>query len=87
MRAELSSTLLVRSLLIVVLKMSFRRCDCSPDDERVLPIFTKMTTVLLFITLCFVAIFCAIDRSKSKPDASDESIKGRLPIVGMAGGG
>jgi hypothetical protein len=42
--------------------------------------------VLLLITLCFVAIFCAIDRSKSKPDASDESIKGPALIVGVAGG-
>ena len=41
MRTELLSTLLVRSLLIVVLKMSIRRCYNSPDDGKVLPIFTE----------------------------------------------
>jgi hypothetical protein len=45
-----------------------------------------MSLVLLFITLCFVEIFCAIDCSKSKPDASEESIKGLALIVGVAGG-
>jgi hypothetical protein len=43
--------------------------------------------VLRFITLCFVAIFCAIGRSKNKPDAPDESIKGLALIVGVAGRG
>jgi hypothetical protein len=43
--------------------------------------------MLLFITLCFVAIFCAIDRSKNKPDAPDESIIGSELIVVVDGGG
>jgi hypothetical protein len=43
--------------------------------------------LLLFITLWFVAILCAIDRSEVKPDAPDESIKGPALIVGVAGGG
>lgn len=33
----------------------------------------RITNLLLFITLCFIVIFCTIDRSKHKPCVFTES--------------